>query len=124
MNLVAQHIALARLLGWRSRKPRWWERPLMWGRYVTISPEGVEYCGGIPNFDSLDVLHGVEEKLLKWEQRKQYHGILADVAGFSYCEADTYEETELSWNCHICHASAAHRREALLKIFNVWKEAA
>lgn len=68
----------------------------------------------LPDYLSdLNAMHEAE-KVLKWEQRKQYHSALADVAEFSYCEADTQEETELDWNCRICHATATQRAHAFL----------
>ena len=70
--------------------------------------------------NDLNAMHEAE-KLLTWEQRKQYHSTLADVAGFSYCEADTHEETELNWNCCICHSTAAQRAEAFLITLDLWE---
>lgn len=60
--------------------------------------------------------------MLTWEQRKAYHSHLADVSGFSYCETDSLAETELSFHCHICHATAAQRAEAFLRTLNLWKD--
>ncbi len=62
------------------------------------------------------------EKTLKWEERKQYHGTLADVAGFSYSEADTTEEANLDWTCRVCHATASQRCEAFLRVKGLWVE--
>jgi cell division septum initiation protein DivIVA len=76
----------------------------------------------VPDYlNDLNAMHEAE-KVLKWEQRKQYHDLLADITGFSYCEADTQEETYLDWNCRICHATAEQRAEALLKTMGLWVE--
>lgn len=73
----------------------------------------------IPNYTSdLNAMHEAE-KTIPWEQRKQYHSTLADVSGFSYCEADTSEETELAWNCHICHATASQRALAFISTLSL-----
>ncbi len=70
-------------------------------------------------FNDLNAAHEME-KALKWEQRKQFHSKLADISGFSYCEADTREETDLEWACHICHAEAKDRAEAFGLTLNLW----
>ena len=73
------------------------------------------------SLDDLNVIHEAE-KLLSWEQRNLYHKILAVVGGFSYDESETEEETRISWNCYICHATAAQRREALLRTIGKWED--
>lgn len=88
----------------------------------TTAPSGEVFFGEyvVPDyFKDLNACREME-KALEWDQRKQYHSVLADIAGFSYCEADTQEETSLDWNCRICHAEAAHRAEAFGKTMNLW----
>ena len=75
----------------------------------------------IPDFvNDLNAMHKVEYKL-RWEQREQYYRILADVVGFSYCEADTEEETKAEWNHCLCHASARARAEAFCRTLGLWE---
>jgi hypothetical protein len=54
------------------------------------------------------------EKSLSWERWKIYTRRLADLAGFSYSEADTKEEAERDYVCRLTHATALHKAEAFL----------
>ena len=122
MTPEQQRIAIAEACGWtrvktvvayiRSEPFDDWTGPDGYHHGIT-GPMISDY----PN--DLNAMHEAE-KMLKWEQRKQYHDLLADIAGFSCCEADTQEETYLDWNCRICHATAAQRAEAFLKTLNLW----
>lgn len=108
------NIAIAEACGWEKQvcAEIWWNPQK--GKYATVNE--------LPSYTiDLNAMHEAEKEL-KWEQRKQYHDILADVAGFSYCEADTQEETELNWNCRICHATTSQRAEAFLRTIGKWKE--
>ena len=119
MNPEQQRIAIAEACGWKTET--YHHKGGIPASTHWVSPSG-KIKNDIPNYPhDLNAMHEAE-KALKWEQRKQYHDLLADITGFSYCEADTQEEAYLDWNCRICHATAAQRAEALLKTLNLWTE--
>lgn len=115
MKPEAQRIAIAEACGWRAKDGVHWYPPGLHPAQNVIGYHLPDYL------DDLNAMHEAE-KMLKWEDRKRYHTALADVAGFSYSEADTEEETQLDWNCRICHATAAQRAEAFLRTLNLWDD--
>jgi len=120
MKNEEQIIAIAKMCGWTHTKTIHNPNTCPYGRHPVHTAD-VTWDLPLPDYLSdLNAMHEVE-KVLTWEQRKPYHNTLVDVAGFSYCEADTTEETELDWNCRLCHATAAQRAEAFLRTLNLWR---
>lgn len=124
MTPQEQNSAIAEACGWRDCH---WslasnvDLPFPERCLCGIAPSS-EVHSPLPNYTTdLNAMHEAE-KVLKWEQRKQYHNTLVDVAGFSYCEADTTEETNLDWDCRLCHATASQRAEAFLRTLSKWKD--
>jgi hypothetical protein len=120
-----QRIALCEWMGWTiSKEGEFWSplepvTNIRHGFWSTIERAKEHY----PNTNSLDVLHGFEMKLTR-EQQEEYanhvypllpmdenHGPGGD--GLDIMVASQFQ---------MLHATAAQRREALLRTLNLWQE--
>lgn len=73
---------IGKAIGWTSRKTSFLEKIATFGaKWITRSPEGVEYCGFIPNYSGdLNAMHSAEQHLSD-EQYVKYQSILGEISG-------------------------------------------
>jgi hypothetical protein len=90
--------------------------------------DGIEYPGDMPRIaqvpdylTDLNAMHQAEKNLTP-EDWTPYHGQLADATGFSYDDTMSTKEAEAEWMHRVCHATAAQRAEAFLKVKGLWQE--
>jgi hypothetical protein len=115
-----QQIALCEWVGWtRIHKDAFTKHGLepMWTNPACTAEDPFKrlresvYERGLPDTSPLDVLHEMEKKLTR-EQANVYNRWLVAKLDF----------TDLQLNYFAWHATAAQRREALLKAIGKWKD--
>lgn len=122
MTLEKQYAALAKVMGYEKlSEPRpasfytIWHRPMAdymdkYGIYLTKEQ--------LPNFNSLDVLHEVEKKLTP-DQAHKYCTALGRIVIRDSTHPDLTTTLITDW---IFHATAAQRREAILRTLGLWSD--
>lgn len=129
MTAQEQQIALCEWMGWS-----WIKHPMTALGYWENGTQGepgykrtewlqpAEQAVGLPNTSSLDVLHEMEKRLT-WPQRTLYAHILTRILLLeNRIEYPQDEPTDLVEEFTVLNATAAQRREALLRTLNLWKE--
>lgn len=107
MSPEQQRIALCEWAGWTCDKSGIWRDPR--GCY------GVNGCPA--NTNSLDVLHEMVQKLTPEQHDDEYYFWLAFVIGGRRMDVQVWEYRKL-----MVDATAAQRREALLRTLGLWME--